>query len=285
MPLSIASNVFSLRAQTNLANTSKALESVYERLSSGQRINSASDDPAGLAIAESLSANSRIAAVAIKNANDGISLTSIADSALASISSILGRLSELASQSANGTYTNEQRSALSSEFVALGSEIERIASTTTFNSFKLLSNSTTITFQVGLEGNSSSLISVSSVIGTLSALGLGTSGGVLSYSLVGTSTTFAQSASTLALNAVTSAINTLTSTRGLIGAAQSRLSVAIDNLTVQKENFTAAAARIRDADIAYEAAEMIRLQILQQAGTAILAQANQQPARALELLG
>lgn len=284
MPLSIASNVLSLHAQTNLSKTSKALENVYERLSSGQRINSASDDPAGLAVAESLNANARIATTAIRNANDGVSLTSIADAALGQISTILGRLSELATQSANGSYTNVQRSALSSEFVALGSEIERIAATTTFNSIKLLSNSSAVTLQVGLDASSSSTISISSVVGTLSALGLGNSGGVLTYSLNSTTTAFAQSASTLALNAVSSAIDTLSSTRGLIGAVQSRLSVAVDNLTVQKENFLAAASRIRDADVASDAAELVRLQVLQQAGTAILAQANQQPARALELL-
>lgn len=284
MPLSIASNVFSLKAQNSLNKTDKALGDVYERLSSGQRINKASDDTAGLAVSESLNANARIATTAIRNANDGLSLASIADSALGEISTILSRLGELAEQSANGVYTTTQRSALSSEFVSLGSEIERIASTTTFNSLNLLSNSSSVTLQVGLDSSSNSRISISSVVGTLSALGLGSSGGVLTYSLNDTSTETAQSASTLALNAVSSAISTLTTTRGLIGAVQSRLTVAIDNLTIQRENFQSASSRIRDADIAADAAELVRLQVLQQSGTAILAQANQQPARALELL-
>jgi flagellin len=284
MTLSIASNSSSISAQTQLAKTTQALGGVYERLSSGLRINKASDDPAGLAIAEKLSADARVASVAIRNASDGISLTSIADAALGTIGSILSRLGELATQSANGVYTTTQRSALSSEFVALSSEIQRIAVTTTFNSINLLSNSTAITLQVGLDSSSNSTISISSVLGTLASLGLGNSGGVLLYSINDSSTAYAQSASTNALNAVTSAIGALSSTRGLIGAAQSRLTYAVDNLTVQRENLLTAASRIRDADIAFEAAELVRLQVLQQAGTAILAQANQQPARALDLL-
>lgn len=284
MALSIASNSASISAQTKLNKTTNALSAVYERLSSGLRINKAADDPAGLAVAEILSSNARIASVAIRNANDGISLTSIADSALGQIGSILSRLGELASQSANGVYTSVQRSALSSEFVALGSEIQRIASTTTFNSINLLSNSSSLSLQVGIDSSSNSSISISSVLGTLSALGIGNSGGVLTYSINDISTLTAQTASTAALNAITSAIGTLALTRGLIGAAQSRLSFAVDNLTVQRENFLSAASRIRDADIAADAAELVRLQVLQQAGIAILAQANQQPARALELL-
>lgn len=284
MPLSIASNVFSLKAQTSLSKTNEELGKTYERLSSGLRINSAADDPAGLQVADLLSANAKIASVAIRNANDGISLTSVADSALVEVGAILSRLGELASQSANGVYTTTQRSALASEFVALGSEIERIASTTEYNSIKLLSNSSSLTLQVGLDSSSNSRISINAVLSTLNSLGLGTTGGVLTYSINASSDSAAQSASTLALNAVNSAISTLTSTRGVVGAAQSRLTFAVDNLTTQRENFLAAESRIRDADVAAESAQLIRLQVLQQAATAILAQANQEPARALELL-
>lgn len=284
MAISIASNRDSLRAQTQLQKTTDSLSKVYERLSSGQRINRASDDPAGLALSELLGNEARIASVAIRNANDGLSITTIADEALAQIGSILNRLGELATQGANGTYSVSQRSALSSEFVALGSEINRIASTTTFNSIKLLSNSSTVTLQVGTDASSNSQITISSVLGTLSALGLGNTAGVLTYSLNDISTTTAQSASANALTAITSAIGTLASTRGLIGAVQSRLTYAIDTLTTERENKLAAVSRIRDADVAADSAELVRLQILQSAGTAILAQANQQPSRALELL-
>lgn len=284
MTLSIASNLPSLKAQTNLSKVTRDLSNTYERLSSGLRINKASDDPAGLALASLLSRDSKLASVAIRNANDGISVTSIADEALDTIGSILSRLGELATQSANGAYTNVQRSALASEFVALGSEIQRIAATTSFNSINLLSASSSITFQVGLDSSSNSSITMSSVLGTLSSLGLGTNGGVLIYSINDNSTSNAQQAATTALSAVNAAINTLTQTRGVIGAFQSRLTFAVDNLTVQRENFLAAESRIRDADIASEAANLVRLQVLQQAATAVLAQANQQPQRALELL-
>ena len=133
MTLSVASNVASLKAQRQLTLTGNALSRTFEKLSSGLRINRASDDPAGLALADSLRNDSKLAAVAVRNANDGISITSIADSALGEIGNILNRMAELAEQSANGVYTNSQRSALSSEFLSLGSEIQRISSTTSFN--------------------------------------------------------------------------------------------------------------------------------------------------------
>jgi flagellin len=284
MALSIASNPASLQAQSRLQKTSNELSKVYERLSSGQRINRASDDPAGFALSELLNSQAKVATVAIRNANDGLSVTSIADEALGQIGTILSRLGELATQSANGSYSATQRSALSTEFVALGSEIDRIAKTTTFNSINLLSNSSNITLQVGLDATSNSQITISGVLGTLNSLGLGTSGGVLIYSLNSTSTELSQSASANALTAITAAVNSLSSTRGQIGAVQSRLTFAIDNLSVQRENNLAALSRIRDADVAADAAELVRLQVLQQAGTAILAQANLQPERALQLL-
>ncbi len=284
MTLSIASNLSSMRTQSQLQKTTNSLSKVYERLSSGQRINSASDDPAGLALSALLDKDARLASVAIRNANDGISITSIADEALSQIGSILNRLGELATQSANGSYSAVQRSALSSEFVALGSEINRIAATTTFNSLNLLSNTSVLTLQVGIDASSNSQISISSVLGTLAALGLGNASGALTYSLNDISTVAAQSASTLALNAVTSAIDTLSSTRGLIGAAQSRLNFAISNLTTTRENNMIALSRIRDADIASDAAELVRLQVMQSAATAVLAQANLQPENVLKLL-
>src|SRR5262249_43319 len=148
------------------------LNTIYERLSSGQRINKAADDAAGLAIADSLKANQRVATVAIRNASDGISTIAIADSALGEIGNVLSRLAELAEQSANRTYSTTQRSALNNEFVALGSEIERIAVTTDFNGVKLLSGSSSVTLQVGFDSTSVSQISYNGVQGTLASLGL-----------------------------------------------------------------------------------------------------------------
>jgi len=285
MALSINSNIASLGAQRRFGITSQKLQQTYERLSSGLRINRPSDDAAGLALADSLRADSRVAAVAIRNANDGISLTAIADSALQEIGSILTRMAELAEQSANGVYTEVQRSALSQEFVSLGSEIQRIAQTTSFNGISLLSNTGTITLQVGFDSTQNSQISINGVEGTLDSLGLaGAGSSVLSFSLVAGSSEASQAASLAALDAINSAIENLSASRGVLGAAESRLNIAINHLSLTRENLVAAESRIRDADIAQEAAELVRLQVLQQAGTAVLAQANQQPNLVLKLL-
>ena len=285
MPISLGSNISSLQAQRRLNNSTDSLTKVYERLSSGQRINKASDDAAGLAIADSLRAQSRVASIAVRNANDGISTIAIADAALGEIGNVLSRLAELSEQSANGVYSTVQRSALSNEFVALGSEIERIANTTEFNGVKLLSGGGALVLQVGFNSASTSQISFTGVQGTLSALGLANpNASALSYSIVGVNIAEGQSASRLALDAINSAISSLASTRGTLGATEARLNVAINNLSVARENFLAAESRIRDVDVASEAAELTRLGILQQAGAAILSQANQQPSLALSLL-
>jgi flagellin len=269
-----------------LALSTDALSRTFERLSSGQRINRASDDAAGLAIADNLRAQSRVATVAVRNANDGISTIAIADSALGEIGNVLSRLAELAEQSANGVFSIQQRSALSNEFVALGSEIERIANVTEFNGVKLLSGGNSLVLQVGFNSGSLSQISYNGVQGTLQALGLATAGSsVLTYSITGTDIAQGQSSSRLALDAINNAISSLASTRGTLGATESRLQVAINSITVARENFLAAESRIRDVDVAGEAAELTRLGILQQAGSAVLAQANQQPSLALSLIG
>lgn len=283
--ISIASNRASLAAQGQLQRTTTGIGKTFERLSSGLRISSGGDDPAGIVIAESLRTDVGIATAAIRNTSDGISITSIVDSALGEIGSILGRMSELAEQSANGTYSNTQRSALSTEFLALGSEVERISRTTEFNSMTLLSNSSSVTLQVGLDGNRDSQIIMPGVLGTLSSLGLASTGASkLTYSLITVSEAGSQDASQNALDAITTAISTLTMNRGKVGATESRLSFALNYLTSARETFSQAASRIRDADVAQEVAEMTRLQILQEAGTAVLAQANQQPQIALALL-
>lgn len=285
MAVTIGSNIASLQAQRRLSIASESLGKTYEKLSSGQRINRASDDAAGLAIADSLRAQQRIATVAIRNANDGISTIAIADSSLGQIGNVLSRLAELSEQSANGVFSVTQRSALQNEFTSLASEIERIATTTEFNGVKLISGGNTLTLQVGFNSGSTSQISFAGVQGTLAALGLAAAGSsALTYSINGNTLTDGQSASRTALDAVNSAITSLASTRGVLGAVESRLTVAITNLAVARENFAAAESRIRDVDVANEAAELTRLGILQQAGASVLAQANQQPSLALSLL-
>lgn len=286
MALNIRTNMPSITAQKNLASTGRGLHTAFERLSSGLRINRAMDDAAGLAIAESLKADSRIASVAMRNANDGISIIAIADGAIGQITNILSRLAELAEQAANGVYGNNQRSALQLEFTALMSEMERIAMTTEFNGMKILSGGATVAFQVGFDGTSMSQITYSGVQATLSDLGLApTNSSRHMFSITGANGLASISAARLALDAVNAAIVSVTRNRGTLGAAESRLDITIRNLMVARENFTAAESRIRDADVAEEAAKLTRLTILQQAGTAILAQANQQPQLALQLLG
>jgi flagellin len=286
MPVSINTNLASVRGQRAMGNASEALNKTYQRLSSGQRINTASDDAAGLAIAESLRINQRVAGIAIRNAQDGISAIAITDGALSSITQVLGRLAELAQQAGNGSYSATQRSALQMEFDTLGSEIERIAVTTTYNGVALLSGSQVISFQVGFDGASTSQISLDQRGGaTLQKLGLAAVGSsALTFSVSGTNTDFAQSAARQALAAINGAVVSVNALRGTLGTVEARLGSAITNLSTSRENTLAAEARITDADVAIEAAELTRLNILQQAGASVLAQANQQPQLAVQLL-
>jgi len=285
MSITINTNVPSINAQRRLGESTAGLSKTFQRLSSGLRIVSAADDAAGLAIADNLRADQRIASVAIRNANDGVSLISIADGALNEIGNVLARMSELAEQSANGVISNSQRSALASEFQSLGSEIQRIAEVTEFNGIALLSGGSEVNLQIGLTANANSRISFSGVQGTLSSLGLASAGSsALTVSLNASTTALAQDASRSALTAIKNAISSLTSTRGTLGAAESRLGTTVANLQVVRENFAAAESRIRDVDVAQEAANLTKLNILQQAGSSILGQANQQPSLALSLL-
>jgi len=286
MAITINTNIAALNAQRRLGQTTAGLQKSYERLSSGLRIVRAADDAAGLAIADSLRADQRIAGVAIRNANDGISLISIADGALSEIGNVLTRLAELTEQAANGVLTTTQRSALDNEFKALGSEIQRIAVTTTFNGLNLLSGGAQVSLQIGFDSSVNSQISFSGVQGTLASLGLSNSGSsTLIFSLNDSTTTGGQVAAQSALTAVKNAISSLTTNRGTLGATESRLNVTIASLQVARENYAAAESQIRDVDVAAEAADLTRLNILQQAGASVLAQANQQPALALSLLG
>ena len=284
MAVSIGSNITSLQAQRRLDQTGQKLANSFNKLSSGYRINRGADDAAGLAIAETLKAQSRIAGQALRNTNDGISTIAIADGALGEVGNILARLAELASQSANGTLSTSQRSVVANEFVALSSEIERIAAVTEFNGIKLLSGQASVTIQVGTGSTAASQIGYASQLATLAGIGLGNSGGALTFSLNGTTNDNAATASRLALDAVYGAIYSVGAARGILGGIESRLSTAIANLGVARENIVAAESRIRDVDVAEEAANLTRLNILQQAGTSVLAQANQLPSLALQLL-
>lgn len=286
MAISINSNQSAARAQRQLGTTSNNLGRTFERLASGSRINRASDDAAGLSIDASLRVDARVAAVASRNAQDGISAVAITDGALSSITGVLGRLAELAQQAGNGAYSQIQRSALQNEFVALGSEIERIAVTTTYNGVNLLSGNQSISFQVGFDATSTSQITMNQGGGgTLQNLGLAASGSsALSYSLSGATGDAAQSAARNALAAITGAVTSVNSIRGSLGTTEARLNTAINNLSTTRENVLAAASRITDADVASEAAELTRLNILQQAGASVLAQANQLPQLAIQLL-
>lgn len=284
MSISIGSNTVSAQSQRRLDQTSGQLSQSFNKLSSGQRVTRGYDDAAGLAISEQLRAQSRIAGQAIRNTNDGISTIAIADGALGEVANILSRLAELASQSANGTLSTAQRSVVANEFVALGSEIERISKVTEFNGINLLSGSASITLQVGTGSSGGSQVKYTNQLATLAGLGLGDSSGVLTYSLNGTSNDAAATASRVALDAVYSAIYSVGAARGILGGVESRLSTAINNLGVARENYMASDSQIRDVDVANEAANLTRLNILQSAGTAVLAQANQLPSLALQIL-
>lgn len=285
MSITLASNIASLRAVNALSKHTSALQVNYQRLSSGLRINRASDDPAALHVSQQLAVDARVASVAIRNANDGISLISINDQALGEIVSILSRMSELAEQAANGVYLNSQRSSMQLEFAALGSEIQRITKATTFNDINMLSAGQQVVLQVGFDSFSTSHMQVGGIQANLSALSLASSGGdALIYSIIGNSESGSTQAAITALAAINLAIEAASLKRGQLGANQDRLEVAVNNLQVVRENYVAALGRIRDVDVASEVAAMTRNMVLQQATTAVLAQANVQPKIALELL-
>lgn len=290
MTLSLANNVASLKAQGAAKRHTDRLTQSFERLATGLRINNPGVDPAGFQVAEDLRMDARLASVAIRNANDGLSLTAIAESSMAEIGSILTRMAELAEQSANSVYTNDQRSILQLEFDLLGSEIQRIVDVTKFNDRELISdNANDITLQVGIDGTQDSQIVVKGLKASLFALGLSSSSGSsnLIHSLV--SNNFgteegAQAASLAALTAVRAAMDTVNLRRGDLGATEGRLTFAINYITIARENFIAAESRIRDLDVAQEVANLVQAQILQQASMAVLAQANQQTSVVLALL-
>jgi len=283
MALTVNTNVASLNAQRNLQTNQAGLSTVFQRLSSGLRVNSAKDDAAGLAVAEGMSSIIRGANVAIRNANDGISMGQTAETALGNVANNLQRIREIAVQSANGSITDTQRGNLQKEVDQLTQEISRTIGGTSFNGIGLLdaSNSAGITFQVGAA--SGDTVSVSgAAITTFSSFGSNAvSASVTATGVINISTRGGASA---ALSALDTDLVTITQKRATFGAVQNRFDAVISGLESYSESLSAARGRIVDADFAQETAALTRGQILQQASTAILAQANALPQNALTLL-
>jgi len=284
MPVRIFNNIPSLNAQRILSKNNERLTQSVERISSGIRINRASDDAAGLSISEGLRSDIRALRQAVRNANDGISLINVGEGALNEQSSILIRLRELASQAATGTVGSTERQSIQLEFSALRNEIDRISATTTFNGIGLVDGSlgssvasnNQIIIQVGINSGSSSRINLNTDVG----LGQVSSS---SLELSALSVTSASNALT-ALTSINAAIGSVTQGRGKLGAVQNRLARSISNLSISIENLQAAESGIRDADIAEEVALLTRNQILVQASTAMVGQANLLPQTILQLL-
>ena len=264
-------NISSMNALRNLNINSSAMSKTMERLSSGYRINRAADDAAGLAISEKMRAQISGLRQAQRNAQDGISLIQTAEGALNEVHSMLRRIRDLAVQASNGTYTDADKAEIQKEVKNLIGEISGIAVRTEFNTMKLLNfsgNSKTFNFQIG--ANSGQSITVN--LEEMSADKLNIKG-------------FSVSGSTVELSKIDEAISMVSSFRSSLGAVQNRLEHTINNLAVSEENLQAAESRIRDADMAAEMAELTKAQILQQAGTAMLAQANMKSQSVLSLLG
>jgi flagellin len=273
MGLRVNTNISALNAQRHLSSVTTRLQGNFNRLSSGLRIATAADDAAGLGISERMRSQIRSYGAASRNAQDGVSLVQTAEGALGEVSNIINRMRELAIQAANGTLATQDRTTLDTEYQELIAEIDRIASTTTFNGVALLSGTTaTIGIQAGI--NAGEVITVNLQNTTTGA------GGV---NLGGTSVTDVANA-TAALAVIDTAVNTVTTARGALGSAQNRLQSSIASIATAKENLSAAESRIRDVDVAEETADLTRNTILQQAAVSVLAQANVQPQLALSLL-
>ena len=280
----INSNIPSITAQRHLANSRAEMEQAMERLSSGKRINSAMDDAAGLTIAHSLDAKVTSLNQAARNANDGISLINLAEGALDQVSKMLTRMRELAIQSINGTYSDTDTDNLHSEYLALSNEITRIATNTKFNGVSVIGASATITFQVGHSSSDTIALTTSSMksdaLASASASGFHLDDTAISS--VGTTTTVNSARGSLSF--IDNAINEVDDYRSTLGAVGNRLEHSAANLYTRVEHQMAARSRIEDADYAVEAANLARAQILQQAGTAMLSQANATGVTILSLL-
>ena len=266
MPSTINTNVSSLNAQRNLDTSRNSLATSMQRLSSGLRVNSAKDDAAGLAIADRMNTQVRGIAVAIRNANDGISLAQTAEGALSTMTDALQRMRELAVQAMNGSNGTSDRGNLDTEYQQLSAEITRIATQTKFNGVAIVgAGAGPQVFQIG--PNNGDTLTVTTAAVTTVAGGVSTA-----------------SAASTALSAIDSALDSISTNRATYGAAMSRFGFAISNLQITGENQSAARGRIMDADFAMETSNLSRAQILQQAGNAMVAQANQLPQQVMALL-
>ena len=276
MALTVNTNISSLNAQRNLSRSGEGLANSMERLASGMRINSAKDDAAGLQISNRLTSQINGLAVAQRNANDGISMAQTAEGALQESTNILQRMRELSLQSANGSNSADDRASLQKEVAALQTELTRISDTTSFGNQQLLdgtagNGSGLLEFQVGANANETISFTLTAVDdATLGVDGVDISTAANAQSAIGS---------------IDSAIKTIDEKRADLGAVQNRFSHTISNLANIQENVSASRSRIQDTDFASETAEMTKNQILQQAGTSILSQANQLPQAALSLIG
>jgi flagellin len=277
MTMSVNTNLYSLNAQRELSHSQSSLATSMHRLSSGLRVNSAADDAAGLAISQRMQAQVNGMNVAIRNANDGISMSQTADGALASVGASLQRMRELAVQARNATNSASDKDSLNQEFQQLGAEIGRVLGGTTFNGQAILATAGTMSFQVGANTTANDSIGITTTNLTADATITAATGSTIDN----TSTT--ASLATV-INNIDTAINTVNSNRATFGAAQNRFNAVVTNLQTSVENQSAAASRITDADFATETANLSRAQILQQAGTAMVAQANALPQSVLKLL-
>lgn len=287
----VNTNVNASIAQNALVRNERQMNTAMERLSTGQRINSAADDAAGLAIASRMTSQIRGLDVGIRNANDAISMISTADGALIEITNMLQRMRELALQSANGTTTSNDRDYLNQEYKNLAIEIERIAQNTQWNGGSILQgtangSSSTVKFQVGANGGQTVAVNFGNVSSSSTTIfgAFEASAAGAAFSISASTAATAVTTASAAMTKIDSAITVVNSQRATFGAAMNQLTYAVDNLSNVKVNAEAARSRVLDTDYASETSELARTQIIQQAGTAMLAQANQLPQTVLSLL-
>jgi len=282
MALTVNTNTTSLGVQKNLNRATDALATSMTRLSSGLKINSAKDDAAGLQIATRMTSQIRGQTMAIKNANDGISIAQTAEGAMQEQTNILQRMRELAIQSRNDSNSADDRIALDKEFQSMSSELTRIANSTQLNGKNLLDGSaSTMTFQVGSNTGSVNQITIN-LNQKFDATSLGIGSGI---NIQGSSSTLSETNYSAAVAAIDTALQTINTNRADLGASQNRLTSTINNLQNINENAEAARGRVQDTDFAAETAQLTKQQTLQQASTSVLAQANQLPSAVLKLLG
>ncbi len=275
MSLYINHNIASLVAQRRVANTQRSLQESFERVSSGLRINKAADDAAGLGVAENLQAQYRSSRVAMRNTNDGISVVQTAEGSTNEVANIIQRMRELAVQSSSEVLATTERGYIQDEFSQLTQEVERIANVTEFNGKKLTNNSNaSLAVQVGVNNSANDRISIT--LGDLTSSTLGVRTAVMSLNSV--------ASARAAITSLDSALDTVNGYRSDFGAIQNRLGSALQNIEIYAENLASAEAQIRDADFAYETAELSKLQIMQQAGLSVLAQAKMSTQGVLSLL-